>query len=495
MPADDRGPVVFVVCLVVVCLATVFTALRLISKWGVTKKSNADDWLVLVAWVSGGTRSVDTDRQVFTVALGVSVMTGTQNGLGKHDNAIAATDTLPLKRAIYAFTIFYNPALMATKSAILVLYLRMSTAHRFLKIASWIVLGIVNVAGVVLTFLNAFQCRPISAAYTDSEGKCIDLVGMYLSSAPVNVTTDLAILLLPLPILTALRIEFRQKVVLVATFIVGGFVAIVDIVRIVYLQNALEIEVELNLSEASATSRPPDFIFEVSFTLMWSTVEVAVGLMCACVLVLKPLVMRVMPGFLHHTVSVQDQPLTEMSKPNRSPAQRLPPVFEEPFSPRPDTDDDAGPMDFMQMLSANDPPAGHPIVETPISPTSQPRKLSKRSLSIFQPHREVPEPNQQPTQTFFDFVNMGGKKPLTQLTAREAWWPVLFVSTLFFLWGFSYGLLGTLNGEIQSLMRYSPSRSIALHVSWLSVLRLCADDRAPTGSGTWPAPRSSVTGL
>ena len=61
MPADDRGPVVFVVCLIVVCLATVFTALRLISKWGVTKKSNADDWLVLVAWVSRGERVPSID--------------------------------------------------------------------------------------------------------------------------------------------------------------------------------------------------------------------------------------------------------------------------------------------------------------------------------------------------------------------------------------------------------------------------------------------------
>jgi len=417
-------------------------------------------------------------------------MVGTQNGLGKHDAAILPSDVLALKRSIYAFTIFYNPALMATKSAILLLYLRMSTAHPFLKIASWVVLVIVNLAGVVLTFLNAFQCRPVSAAYTNTPGKCIDLVGMYLSSAPVNVATDLAILLLPLPLLTALRIEFRQKVVLVATFIVGGFVTLVDIVRIVYLQTALEIEVELNLSGASATSRPPDFIFEVSFTLMWSTVEVAVGLMCACVLVLKPLVMRVLPGFLQQSSSIPDHPLTDLSKPTRSPVQRLAPVFEEPFAPRPDDDedDDAGPMDFMQMLSTNDPPATHPPADLPVSPTTQSRKLSKRSMSIFQPHREMPEPNQQPTQNFFDFVNMGGQKPLTQLTTKEAWWPVLFVSTLFFLWGFSYGLLGTLNGEIQSLMRYSPSKSIALHVSnevrpprSRRCLSCVADCRARTG--------------
>ena len=407
--------------------------------------------------------------------MGVSVMIGAQNGLGKHDEYITPDMMESLKRSIYAFTIFYNPALMATKSAILLLYLRMATAHPFLKIASLFVLAIVNLSGIVLTFLNIFQCRPVAAAFTDIEGRCIDLVGLYLSSAPVNVLTDLAILLLPLPILTALRMEFRQKVVLVATFIVGGFVTIVDVIRIVYLQNALQIERAHGMAEATVDSRPPGFIYEVSFTLMWSTVEVSVGLICACVLVLKPLVMRVMPSMLrrrrrssvHHDVAVFDR-----SKSPRSPTQRRPTVLEDPRSvPTINEEDSSGPMDFMEMLAMDDVPPLTPVSNTfpihfapPESPERQPRRLSRRS-TIFHRDKEFIAPDQQPTQTFFDFVEMGGRKPLTELTAKEAWWPVLFVSTLFFLWGFAYGLLGTLNGEIQALMKYSPARSIALHVS------------------------------
>lgn len=33
---------------------------------------------------------------------------------------------------------------------------------------------------------------------------------------------------------------------------------------------------------------------------------------------------------------------------------------------------------------------------------------------------------QQPAGNFFDFVQMGGRKPLTELSNEEAWWPVLF---------------------------------------------------------------------
>jgi hypothetical protein len=70
---NDRGPAVFVVTLVLVVLATVFTILRLISKWGVTRKATSDDFVALTAWV-------------FAVALSVSILIGTQVGLGEPDS-------------------------------------------------------------------------------------------------------------------------------------------------------------------------------------------------------------------------------------------------------------------------------------------------------------------------------------------------------------------------------------------------------------------------
>jgi hypothetical protein len=39
-----------------------------------------------------------------------------------------------------------------------------------------------------------------------------------LSSAPVNILTDLAILFLPMPILTALCLPRKQKIILIALF-------------------------------------------------------------------------------------------------------------------------------------------------------------------------------------------------------------------------------------------------------------------------------------
>src|ERR1700712_2430455 len=107
---------------------------------------------------------------------------------------------------------------MATKSSIIIFYLRLSpNTHKLLRLASWITLGVVNVAGLVLTFFNVFQCIPVSQVFQPA-GKCIPLITLYLASAPVNVITDLAVLVLPLPVLTAMQLPRKQKIILVATF-------------------------------------------------------------------------------------------------------------------------------------------------------------------------------------------------------------------------------------------------------------------------------------
>jgi hypothetical protein len=54
---------------------------------------------------------------------------------------------------VYAFTVLYNPAIMTTKTAILILYYRMAATYPFLRYASLFTIAVINIAGVVLTFL------------------------------------------------------------------------------------------------------------------------------------------------------------------------------------------------------------------------------------------------------------------------------------------------------------------------------------------------------
>jgi hypothetical protein len=76
---------------------------------------------------------------------------------------------------------------METKTSIMILYYRMGAAHPFLRYASLLTMAVVNIAGVVLTFLYIFQCRPVNAAFsTVVDGTCIDIIALYLSSTPIS---------------------------------------------------------------------------------------------------------------------------------------------------------------------------------------------------------------------------------------------------------------------------------------------------------------------
>lgn len=106
---------------------------------------------------------------MFTVALAVTVIVGAANGLGKPDASesnlsFSLTTVLlqhpewwgPLKKSVYIFPIFYHLSSMTAKTSALLLYIRMASAHTFLRYSSYVVLTIVDVSGIVLVLMNIF---------------------------------------------------------------------------------------------------------------------------------------------------------------------------------------------------------------------------------------------------------------------------------------------------------------------------------------------------
>ncbi|WWC63015.1 uncharacterized protein I303_105613 [Kwoniella dejecticola CBS 10117] len=541
----DRSDTIFAVGIVMTVLATFFVAMRILSKTWVVRKVMWDDYITVVAWL-------------FFVALASAVITGSRSGLGKVGVDIHPDWIGPLRKATYTFTVFYNPATMTIKLAILLLYRRMSEVQPWFRYGTYATMLIVTLAGTVCTFIAIFQCRPISAAWAtgtlgdtdadDTDAQCIDVIALFLSSAPVNILTDLAILLLPLPILTSLRMEMRQKVALIATFLVGGFVTVVDIVRIAYLQQALKAErIYGDHGELNANTQFGDFTFYISFSIMWSFIEISVGLMCSCTLVLKPLILRVVPAILRKSrerglTQAETYHLTRLSngspqaEPEKSPKSPMSPRAEQRITPvlpsivegseiaaggaRRESDGTEGDeegqgdiFDFMAILK-EEPPQHHSQIFTkgqgqgqnagpdglnvPVDDAARKKRARSRSrtrggsgsnennngnigtntvTSVLQRLRprqfsrstkesEQPQHTQGPSAKFFDFVNMSGKKPLTELGQKEAIGPILFVSILFFMWGFSYGFIGNLNGEIEGFLGFSPSQSLGLQSSY-----------------------------
>ncbi|KAL2867866.1 putative MFS monosaccharide transporter [Aspergillus lucknowensis] len=416
---EDRRPEVLVVSIVFFFLATIFVALRFVSRIWIVRRLTLPDYLMLLAWL-------------LDFAFSFALFYATKKGLGLHDVDIPVDNRGSLSRANYAFTVLYNPALMAVKSSILVFFLTLTQGEKIFRYANYATLLVVNLAGLALTLVNIFQCRPFGAAFAASlpvNAHCTDVLTLYLSSSPVNIITDLAILVLPNPILTRMRLPQKQKIILVITFSFGFFVAVVDVVRIAYLQDATTSR-ELALRKIHLQNYGAgDFSWYASLSFMWSVVEVNVSVMCACVPSLKPLVARLVPKLIRDS---EESTETSPSDPRLSA-----PV------PTADTvlDNSVNPISLPEI--ATTPPATRADAEantTTLTSTSDPSSM-----------------------TFFDFVNMRKPANMLKLSNKESIAPNAIATLLFFLWGFAYGFLDILNGQFQQIVRLDTWRSLGLH--------------------------------
>lgn len=339
---------------------------------------------------------------------------------------------------------------MATKTSICLFYLTLSKNQQIFKWSTIGTLIVVNIAGTALTLLNIFQCRPVSAAFEDptpSAAHCIDIVTLYLSSAPVNIITDMALLFLPLPILTAIRLPRNEKIILIVTFSFGAFVAVVDVVRIAYLQSASIARLQ------NAREYRGDFSWIASLSFMWSAIEVHVGIICACVPGVKPLVAKVFPNLLGHIKSAGD--LTRSSFPGpedsnctdtRTSSHYASHTVSPVHARRPDPPAEDGEMGMMDFLTT--PETMHSMKKTQTTRTAPTKRSRAASL------------------TAFDFVNTKSPKSMVKMNNREAVGPLAVVTILFFLWGFAYGLLDILNSQFQLIVKMSTAQSIGLHSAY-----------------------------
>lgn len=451
---QDRGPTTSAVTIAITGLATVFVAARFYTRIWLVKSIKQDDWWILAAWV-------------LAVGFSASICVAVKFGLGKHKADIADSSFGTLREAEYAFSILYNPALMLTKTSIVVFYLSVMSkdVDPVFKWCNWLTLALVNLAGAALTLYNIFQCRPVAAGYqypTPADGKCTDIVTLYLSSAPVNIITDIAILFLPMPILTGMRLPRKQKIILVVTFSFGAFVAVVDVIRIAYLQSAALNRFKLVKGVSGTNTRvveQNDFSWYASLSFMWSAVEVCIGIICACVPSLKPLFLRFLPSFIRDAgddlmasdsidseaadkpPAVNNTSQTEVSMVTNPAAFRRPTVKEYAG------DDDGDQMGFLNMLAA---PPGK---DDGLSLARTSTRLTRRDTN-------------KTTASDFDFVRMAGSRNMLKLSSRQSIWPIAVVTVIFFLWGFAYGLLDTLNSRFQAVAGLSAGEALGLHAAY-----------------------------
>lgn len=184
----------------------------------------------------------------------------------------------------YAYHIGYVAIMGLIKLSILFFYLNFATQRTF-RILVHVSVVVVGLVTVLMIFILAFQCpkKPSIAAspafFTASDSECWDMKYVLYPLAGFNIASDLFILILPLPLLSSLRMRRIKRVSLIAVFSAGLLVPIASGVRLwaVYLW-----------ATAGALSR-----YYGAYIIFWSQVEINTAIICASVPSFQPLFKRI----------------------------------------------------------------------------------------------------------------------------------------------------------------------------------------------------------
>ncbi|KAL9607322.1 MAG: hypothetical protein Q9167_007756, partial [Letrouitia subvulpina] len=180
-----------------------------------------------------------------------------------------------------ATQVLFGCSITIIKISILFFYARLFPFRSF-RIAA-IIIGGIEILWWIGLMLTAFlHCRPLAYYWDRSipNGYCTNdnLIGYTITS--VNIVTDVIVLLMPLPWLWGLQLNLAKRLAIIGLFVLGSFVCVAGIVRIPFLAH-------LALSDLSWTG--------VSVGI-WVNVECNIGIVSACLPILRPLFTKKYPS-------------------------------------------------------------------------------------------------------------------------------------------------------------------------------------------------------
>ena len=147
-------------------------------------------------------------------------------GVGRHFAAwkqIDAGVTTVYFKYLLAVSFYYFFCVAWPKLAILALYLRLFTPRTY-RIIVYVLAFIVAATGIVCSVMALNLCRPFEYNWNKEipSGTCVDEQAFYRWGSLPNILTDLAMLVLPMPIVWRLHISANMKLGLTVAFLMGS---------------------------------------------------------------------------------------------------------------------------------------------------------------------------------------------------------------------------------------------------------------------------------
>lgn len=203
--------------------------------------------------------------------------------------------------------------MVCVKDSLLLLYLRISPCVRFRR---WVncFLALFTIDAIIWSLVAAFQCSPINRAWTWSEsGHCRNREFLYKAQGLWNLVENVVIIILPIPTIMRLQMQKRRRLLLSAVFAVGlVYVMMTSLmvcnVKLIHVCRPCVAVV----ARLIPTTSPKVFQSDLTWWLItmqnWTAVEYGSGMICASLILLKPLIKIVFPSILgRSTLELRDR--------------------------------------------------------------------------------------------------------------------------------------------------------------------------------------------
>ena len=146
-------------------------------------------------------------------------------GVGYHVAAVPVTTFQTWLKLSKVLEFTYTPAVMFAKLAALFLYYQVFEVTNYRRVI--IGIGIITILQGVIALILAFSiCLPFRYFWTQAvdvnDGTCGDVMLFYKSYSIPSLVTDVAMLIIPWPILLKLQMPISEKIGLMLTFLTAS---------------------------------------------------------------------------------------------------------------------------------------------------------------------------------------------------------------------------------------------------------------------------------
>ncbi|KLP23230.1 integral membrane protein [Fusarium fujikuroi] len=281
----NEGPSLIIVSAVSIPFALGVVAIRVWARHRKRMALERDDFMILLS------------LPLLWATAGVAIASVTYGGVGKPLAVNMMQDPNRLGRAQLCLVLtefVYGTVLCTIKVGILLMYYRIFPT-KSMRIGGYILGGMTFSWWIGIIFASIFQCSPVDKAWKPfmKGGTCLDKNKFFIGNSIPNIVMDAMIIALPVFEVSKVQVPRSQKIAIAGIFLLGGLIVIISCIRLKYIVALLQ------------AGQEADFTKLISTPWIWTVIEPSVGLLCACLPTMQPLLYVLFGRFI--TKTTQDR--------------------------------------------------------------------------------------------------------------------------------------------------------------------------------------------